>query len=108
MLLFVLKQEVLHARLHLQFARGVAKASSDKLDLLHTAPTFFALTFRSHTESAYTRAARVFDPKDRTATVPSMVRIAETKAGTFKFATPSELREKVRRWENGSRAFGQF
>ena len=100
MLLFVLTLEVCFARLHLQMARQIAKASSDKPHALHVAPTFFAMTFRAHLESTYARAARLFDPASGTATVPSMVRTAEKKAGTFQHANASEMRNKVKVWNN--------
>src|SRR5579872_3474715 len=99
LLLFVLTQEVSFALLHLQMARQIATASSDKPRTLHVAPMFFVLTFRSHLESAYVRAARLFDPSGGTATVSSMVRAAEKKAGTFQFASASEVRTKIKLWE---------
>jgi HEPN superfamily AbiU2-like protein len=99
-LLFVLTQEVSFARLHLQIARGIARAASDKPRVLERAPVFFAYTFRAQLESAYTRAARLFDPKSGAATIPLIVKTAEQKAGKFHFATAAEVRKKVTAWEN--------
>ena len=100
MLLFVLTLEVSFARLHLQIARQIAKASSDKPQVLHAAPMFFAFTFRAHLESAYARAARLFDPAGGTATVSSVVRTAGKKAGTFQYAKASEVRNKIKIWDS--------
>jgi hypothetical protein len=99
MLLFVLTHEVTFARLHLQIARGLAKEASDQPRILHCARTFFAFTFRAHLESAYARAARLFDPTSGTVTIASMIRTAKQRAGTFQFATPAEVRKKIGVWQ---------
>jgi hypothetical protein len=98
MLLFVLNQEVLFARIHLQVARQLAKKASEKPQVLHCAPNFFAFTFRAHIESAYGRAGRLFDTRSGTVTIQAMLRFAEQKAAKFQFATPSEVRGKIGAW----------
>jgi hypothetical protein len=100
MLLFMLTQEVSFARLHMQIARGLAKAASDKPRTLQCAQIFFAFSFRAHLESAYARAARLFDPTSGAATIPSILQTAERKAGKFQFAKPAEVRKKIRIWKN--------
>jgi len=98
-LLFVLTQEVSFARFHLQIARALAHISSEQR-LLHCAPVFFGLTFRAHVESAYARAARLFDPTSGTATISSVGSAADKVAGKFRFATPEEVRRKIKSWES--------
>ena len=98
MLLFMLSQEVSFAGQHMQIARGIAKVASDKPHTLECAQIFFALSFRAHLESAYARAARLFDPKSGTATIPSILQLAEQKAGKFQFAKPAEVRKKISTW----------
>jgi hypothetical protein len=100
MLLFVLDQEVLFARLHLRIARRLAKEASEKPQVLECAPSFFAFTFRAHLESAYLRAGRLFDSTSGTATIPSIPMSAERKAGKFQFATPHEVRTKIKTWKS--------
>lgn len=99
MLLFVLSQEVSFGRLHLQIARAIAKTASDKPQTLQCAQEFFGLTFRAHLESAYARAARLFDPKSGTATIASVLEMAEQKAGTFQHAKATDVRTLVGTWE---------
>lgn len=45
------------------------------------------------------RAARLFDPTSGTVTIPSMLRTAEQKAGTFQSATAAEVRGKIGVWD---------
>lgn len=104
MLLFVLTQEVSFARLHLQIARDLAKEAADQPRALHCADIFFAFTFRAHLESAYARAARLFDPTSGAVTIASIIRAASQRAGTFQFATPPEIRRKIAAWEAGTAA----
>src|ERR1700730_16409628 len=99
MLLFVLSQEVSFARLHLRIARAIAKKATDKPQALKCAQEFFGPTFRAHLESAYTRAARLFDPKSGTATISSVLGMAEQKAGKFQHAAPADVRMQIGTWE---------
>lgn len=98
MRLFVLNQEVLFARFHLQIARGLAQTAEEKTGLLEVAPQFFGLTFRAHTESAYSRAAKLFDRRAGTATIRGLLDAADKKAGTFQFATAVEVRKNIDVW----------
>lgn len=100
MQLFVLSQEVTFARLHLGIARQLARETTEKPHLFHAAQTFFGLTFRAHLESAYARAARLFDPAVGTVTIVSMIQAADMKAGKFQFASPPEVRRKITSWNN--------
>jgi hypothetical protein len=79
-------------RQHSHFFMGGPVQSQDGL-------TFLAFTFRAHLESAYARAARIFDRTPGTATIPSMLGRVELKAGTFQFATAAEIRKKLIAWE---------
>ena len=98
MRLFVLNQEVLFARFHLQIARGLAETARDKPGLLEFAPQFVGFTFRAHIESAYSRAAKLFDRRAGTATI-RLLEAADKKAGTFQFATAPEVRKQINVWQ---------
>jgi len=100
MRLFVLTRQVSYARLHLKYARELAKAASDRPHVLEYAETFFALTYRAHLESAYGNAARLFDPTRGPVTIRSIVRMADQKAGKFQSVTAGDVREKINLWES--------
>jgi hypothetical protein len=98
-LLFVLNTEVSCGRMHLEIARKISTVAAERPHLLQCAQVFFVLTFRAHLESAYLRAARLFDSKSGTAAIASIPQAAEMHAGTFQYATPPEVRAQIKVWE---------
>lgn len=98
-LLFAVVLEVQYAKLHLDFARKIAKAAEIASKTLERAPVFFAFTFRAHLESAYLRAARLFDSQPDTIRISEVIQMAGMKAGKFKSANASEVRQKITAWK---------
>jgi AbiU2 len=98
-LLYVLNIEASSGRMHLEIARRLSIEATERPDALQCAQVFFVLTFRAHLESAYLRAARLFDETAGTASLHSIPKAAEVCAGKFQFSDASDVRAKILSWQ---------
>jgi hypothetical protein len=90
-----LTDEAIYGRSHLRIAQGLSEKAKEDVRVLNVAPTFFSLTFQAHMESAFLRAAKLFDESKGATSLYSMLNDAEMVAGSFKCLTPANARAKI-------------
>lgn len=87
-----LKKQVLVGRTYLNTAEGLLK--TDPV-LLQTGQTFFGLTIDGDLELAQMAIARLYDNTKGTMTVPKMLKLAESEAGSFQRGDAQEVRKAI-------------
>ena len=83
-----LQHEVIYGRAYLTIAVGLAEVDSVVFD---SAPAFFGLTREAHLLMSQMCAARLYDKTNGTVTVNFLLSEAETKRGTFKNGSATQV-----------------
>ena len=91
-----LRNEVLLGKAYLGIGKGLAGADPV---VLSTSRTFFGLTLEASLQMSQMLAAKLYDKTNRTVTVKSLLEMAQSKAGMFKYGTPQEVSAAVKEAE---------
>jgi hypothetical protein len=86
--------QVMFGRAHTEILRGLLRA--DPL-MKKVAPTFVTMTIDAHAEASMMCLNRIFDKRSDCLTINVLLDLAAAKPGTFKFGTPKQVKELVRR-----------
>lgn len=91
-----LKHEVVFGKAYLGIAKGLGEADSV---VLGTAGTFFGLTVEACLHMAQMFAAKLYDETRGAVTVKSLLKAAQSQAGTFKHGTAQEVSTAIKEAE---------
>jgi hypothetical protein len=91
-ILKALMTQIVFARAHLKIARVLGDADPV---VIATAPTFFGLTRDAHLQAAQMYTAKLHDKNRDSVTLRTALQTAERVAGTFEYASASEVRASI-------------
>jgi hypothetical protein len=86
--------QVMFGRAHTEILRGLLRADPS---LRETAPRFISMTIDAHAEASMMCLHHIFDKRSDCLTLAVLLDLASAQAGSFKCATPQQVRDFVKR-----------
>lgn len=86
--------EVMFGRAHTEILRGLLVADPS---VRKVAPRFISMTMDAHAEESMRCLNRIFDRRSDCMTIGVLLNLASAKAGTFKYGTPQQVKDLVKR-----------
>jgi AbiU2 len=86
--------QVMFGRAHTEILRGLLRADPSVREV---APRFISMTIDAHAEESMKCLSHIFDKRSDCLTMGALLDLALAKAGTFKYGTPQQVKDFVKR-----------
>jgi hypothetical protein len=86
--------QVMFGRAHTEILRGLLVADPS---VRRVAPRFISMTMDAHAEESMKCLNHIFDKRSDCLTLGALLDLASAKAGTFKYGTPQQVKDLVKR-----------
>jgi hypothetical protein len=86
--------QVMFGHAHTEILRGLLVADPS---VRKVAPRFISMTMDTHAEESMKCISHIFDKRSDCLTIGALLDLASAKAGTFKYGTPQQVKDLVKR-----------